>query len=124
MPLPKPPVALNGPSHTPSRTVHDQHSGHVIYNSGHSYKLRLDLEWDLRCGTTTTQCERAGVEHAVSAIVELTRDLIEPQEFGLIKCVRFHTEGLSLIAQEPLAEGHWYLKPPGAEPFPYTRAPR
>ncbi|MEU1210531.1 hypothetical protein [Nocardia sp. NPDC005825] len=103
--------------------MHDQHSGHVIYKSGHAYQLRLELEWDLRCGTTATECERAGAEQAVAAIVELTRNLIEPKEFGLTKCVRFHSDGLSLIAQQPLAEGHWYLKPPGTEPFPaYTRA--
>ncbi|MGV9665146.1 hypothetical protein [Nocardia niigatensis] len=87
-----------------------EHSGHFIYGSGYRITLQLDLQWDSRSGDSAVQREREAAQHAVAAIAELSRELIDPLEFGLLKCVMHQVHGVWLVAEQPVPNCHWYLK--------------
>lgn len=101
-----------------SWVVREGNSGYVIYD-GAGVRLMLDLEWDSRVGVVERERESAG--EAVAAIAELSRDLLEPQEFGVIKRVMGEEGGVWGFVNQPLSEGYWYLNRAGREPNPaYT----
>lgn len=86
-----------------------EHSGYVIYNNGSCLNLKLDLEWDIGSGATAVGCERESAQHAVAAMVELCKDLIDLRDFGLIGCVLEDVDGLWFEAEHPVLEDCWCM---------------
>ncbi|MEU0545005.1 hypothetical protein ABZ319_34550 [Nocardia sp. NPDC005978] len=96
--------------------MHADHSGHVIYKDGYAIKLRREFEWDAGIGPDAR--ERDTADSAIAAILELTRELIEPLEFGITKSVLYEQDSCWFDRESPLDESHWYLKLPLREASP------
>lgn len=99
--------------------MHADHSGHVIYKDGDAIQLRREFEWDAGIGPNAR--ERDTADSAIAAILELTRELIEPLEFGITKSVLYEQDGFWFDRESPLDQSHWYLKLPLSGTCPLLR---
>lgn len=87
---------------------------HTVYNDGHTITLlqgheRGDLSWPL--------LGRRTARSAVSALGELSRDLMRPLEFGVTRHVVKEIEGFVGLDRSLPSPWNWYLRTPDTPSF-------
>lgn len=93
-------------------------SGHHIYKSPFGPpRVYRELEWPREPHVLPVDRERDAARHAVAAILELSRDLFLPLEFGMFRCVTHDDDG-AWITSRPENNDYWYLNTPDREPEP------